>query len=122
MVVNRWTRSTSRSFMAEQGREGCEQEQDCLTHRFQVIIINLPGTSNFRCISIEKWSTEQAGTNWDIAIFMPGRLLEADQITRDASDRSVTRSFFVHLRLWRLVVALRNYRRPSPGRWSWHSR
>ena len=44
MVVNRWARSISRSFMAKQGREGCGQEQDCLTHRFQLIISNSPGT------------------------------------------------------------------------------
>ena len=43
-VVNRWARSISRSFIAEQGREGCEQEQDCPTIRFQVIISNSPST------------------------------------------------------------------------------
>lgn len=40
MVVNRWMRSISRSFMAEQGREGSFQEQVCLSCRFQVIISN----------------------------------------------------------------------------------
>jgi len=45
MVVNRWARSISRSFMAKQGREGCGQEQDYLTHRFQLIISNSPGTA-----------------------------------------------------------------------------
>ena len=44
MVVNRCARSTSRSFMAEQGREGGFQEQVCLSYRFQVIIINSPST------------------------------------------------------------------------------
>ena len=39
IVVNRCARSTSRSFMAEQGREECFQEQVCLSCRFQVIII-----------------------------------------------------------------------------------
>ena len=43
-VVNRWARSISRSFMAEQGREGCEQEQGCLNYRIQVIISNSPST------------------------------------------------------------------------------
>jgi len=40
IVVNRWARSTSRSFMAEQGKEDCYQEQVCLSRRFQVIISN----------------------------------------------------------------------------------
>ena len=44
MVVNRWMRSISRSFMAEQGREGSFQEQVCLSCRFQVIITNSPRT------------------------------------------------------------------------------
>jgi len=39
-VVNRWTRSNSRSFMAEQGREGCLHEQDCLSVRIQTRIDN----------------------------------------------------------------------------------
>ena len=30
--------------MVEQGRDGCEQEQDCLQYCFQVIINNLPRT------------------------------------------------------------------------------
>lgn len=37
MVVNRWTKSINRSFMEEQGREDCFQEQVCLSCRFQVI-------------------------------------------------------------------------------------
>ena len=37
IVVNRCARSTSRSFMAEQGREDCFQEQVCLSYRFQAI-------------------------------------------------------------------------------------
>jgi hypothetical protein len=45
IVVNRGARSTSRSFMAEQGREGCFQEQVCLSYRFQVIISNSLSTS-----------------------------------------------------------------------------
>gem|GEM_PF-5497937 len=44
IVVNRCTRSTSRSFMAEKGRESCVQEQDCLSYRFQEIITNSPPT------------------------------------------------------------------------------
>lgn len=44
-VVNRWARSISRSFMAEQGREGCAQEQDCLQCCIQVIISNSPSTA-----------------------------------------------------------------------------
>jgi hypothetical protein len=44
-VVNRCARSISRSFMAEQGREGYFQEQVCLSYRFfQVIISNSPYT------------------------------------------------------------------------------
>ena len=42
MVVNRWMRSISRSYMAEQGREDCYQEQVCLSCRYQVIINNSP--------------------------------------------------------------------------------
>ena len=42
MVVNRWMMSISRSFMAEQGKEGGFQEQVCLSCRFQVIITNSP--------------------------------------------------------------------------------
>jgi hypothetical protein len=44
MVVNRWMRIISRSFMAEQGREGSFQEQVCLSCRFQMIISNSPRT------------------------------------------------------------------------------
>ena len=43
-VVNRCTRSASRSFMAEQGRGDCYQGQDCLSYRFQVTITNSPLT------------------------------------------------------------------------------
>jgi hypothetical protein len=43
-VVNRCTRSTSRSFMAEQGRGDCFQGQDCLSYRFQATITNSPHT------------------------------------------------------------------------------
>ena len=43
-VVHRCARSISRSFMAKQGREGCEQEQDYLSHPFQVTINNSPRT------------------------------------------------------------------------------
>jgi len=46
IVVNRCTRNTSRSLMAEQGREGCIQEQVCLSCRFQVIISNSPGSAS----------------------------------------------------------------------------
>ena len=45
MVVNRWMSSISRSFTAEQGREGRFQEQVCLSCRFQVIITNSPRTA-----------------------------------------------------------------------------
>jgi integrase/recombinase XerD len=44
IVVNRCASSTSISFMAEKGREGCFQEQDCLTYRFQATITNSPAT------------------------------------------------------------------------------
>ena len=44
IVVNRCAKSTSRSFLAEQGREDCYQEQVCLSCRFQVIIGNSPRT------------------------------------------------------------------------------
>ena len=47
-VVNRCARSISRSFMVEQGREGCAQEQDCLQYCFQVIISNSPLTGGPR--------------------------------------------------------------------------
>ena len=58
MVVNRWMRSISRSFMAEQGREGSFQEQVCLSCRFQVIISNslrtgisgMPSIRTARCL------------------------------------------------------------------------
>ena len=43
VMVNRWARSTSRSFMAGQGRAGCFQERVCPGYRFQLIIINSPG-------------------------------------------------------------------------------
>ena len=52
IVVSRCARSTSRSFMVEQGREGCFQEQVCLSYRFQVIISNSPRTA-----SAIAWST-----------------------------------------------------------------
>jgi len=44
IVVNKCARSPSRSFMAEQGREGCFQEPVCLSSHFQVIISNSPET------------------------------------------------------------------------------
>jgi hypothetical protein len=44
IVVNRCTRRTSKSFMAEKGRVGCVQEQDCLIFRFQVMITKSPPT------------------------------------------------------------------------------
>ena len=44
IVVNKCARSTNRSFMEVKGREGCVQEQDCLSYRFQVIITNSPRT------------------------------------------------------------------------------
>ena len=44
IVVSRCARSISRSFMAEQGREDCLQEQVCLCCRFQVEISNSPST------------------------------------------------------------------------------
>jgi hypothetical protein len=40
MVLNRWAKSASRSFMAEQGRGDCFQEQDWLSRGIQVIINN----------------------------------------------------------------------------------
>ena len=43
-VVNRCTRSIKMSFIAEKGREGCLQEQDCFSWRFQVTITNSPHT------------------------------------------------------------------------------
>jgi len=49
IVVNRGTNGTSRSFMAEKGREGCVQEQDCLSYRYQVVITNSPRT---RCRNV----------------------------------------------------------------------
>ena len=38
IVVKRCARSINRSFMAGKRSEGCVQEQDCLSYRFQVII------------------------------------------------------------------------------------
>ena len=43
-VVNRCTRSIKMSFTEEKGREGCLQEQDCFSWRFQVTIANSPHT------------------------------------------------------------------------------
>ena len=43
-VVSRWRRSLGRSFMAGKGRDACVQEQDCLSDRFRVTIINWPPT------------------------------------------------------------------------------
>jgi hypothetical protein len=45
IVVIRCARSISRSFMAEQGRWECSQEQDWLSLDIQVIINNSPGTA-----------------------------------------------------------------------------
>jgi hypothetical protein len=45
-LVNKCARSTSRSVMAEQGRGGCVQEQDCPNYCFHVIISNSPGSGN----------------------------------------------------------------------------
>ena len=53
IVVNRCARSTSRFFMAEQGREGCFQEPACLSCRFQVIISNSPRTGII--CSVQPW-------------------------------------------------------------------
>jgi di/tricarboxylate transporter len=47
-VVNICVRGISRSFMVEQGREGCAQEQDCLQYCFQVIFSNSPRTGHGR--------------------------------------------------------------------------
>ena len=43
--VKRWASNTSRIFMAEKGREGCLQVQDCPRCRFQAIIKNSPPTA-----------------------------------------------------------------------------
>jgi hypothetical protein len=51
MVVNRWARSASRSFMAEQGRGDYSQEQDWLSLGIQVIINNSRGTGTVRSSS-----------------------------------------------------------------------
>jgi len=45
IVINRCAKSTNGSFMAEQGRGDCFQEQDCLSYGFQVIITNPPCTA-----------------------------------------------------------------------------
>ena len=42
IVVNKCTKSASRSIMAKKGRVGCVQEQDCFCYRFQVTITNSP--------------------------------------------------------------------------------
>jgi hypothetical protein len=47
-VVDRCTRSTSRSFTAEQGRGDCFQGQDCLSYRFQATITNSPHTGQWQ--------------------------------------------------------------------------
>jgi len=47
-VVKRWASNTSRSFMAEKGREGYLQVQDCPSCRFQVIITNSPPSASLR--------------------------------------------------------------------------
>ena len=47
IVVNRCARSINRSFMAERCGEGCTQEQNCLSYRFQVTITNSPPTGPF---------------------------------------------------------------------------
>ena len=44
-VVNKCARSINRSFMVEQGSEGCVQEQDCLQCRFQGIIKDSPSST-----------------------------------------------------------------------------
>jgi len=53
IVVNKRARSTSRSFMAEQGRGGYVLEQDCLSCLSQVTIMNSPATRSGRTISSE---------------------------------------------------------------------
>jgi hypothetical protein len=60
IVVNRCARSTSRSFMAEQGREACFHEQDCPSCIFQVIISNSPTTADTVAIC-EPESAPRAG-------------------------------------------------------------
>jgi len=44
IVIMRWRRSISRSFMAVQGRERCYQGQDYPSHRFRAKIANSPWT------------------------------------------------------------------------------
>ena len=46
------TKCTSRPFMAEKDREGCVQEQYCPGVRIQAIINSLPGTGNYRPVSV----------------------------------------------------------------------
>jgi hypothetical protein len=52
MVVNRWAGSASRSFMAEQGRGDCFQEQDWLSLGIQVIINNSSGTGAHKALLV----------------------------------------------------------------------
>jgi hypothetical protein len=44
IAVNKWAKSISSSFMAEEGRDNGVQEQDWLSLCIEVIINNSPGT------------------------------------------------------------------------------
>jgi hypothetical protein len=48
IVVNRCASRTSISVMAEKGREGCFQEQACLSYSFPATITNSPATGEFK--------------------------------------------------------------------------
>ena len=59
MVVNRWARSTSRSFMAEQGRGDCLRSKT-VKCRFQAKITNSPGSVSSLGWSVQ-WGTVPPG-------------------------------------------------------------
>jgi hypothetical protein len=45
-VVKRWASNSRRPLMGGQGREACCRSQDCLSYRFQIIIMNSPPSAS----------------------------------------------------------------------------
>ena len=68
MVVNRWARSASRSFMAGQGRGDYVQEQDWLSLGIQVIINNVDGSGVNCQIELPGGTRYQFGDTPDVRI------------------------------------------------------
>ncbi|MGB7931903.1 MAG: hypothetical protein WCH04_06695 [Gammaproteobacteria bacterium] len=84
--------------MAEQGREGCFQEQVCPSYRFQGIIINSPGTAwSMRVTMVFARHGQYAHDRKIIAQFPPadltveciGDLLDYDLVAQIANQQSV---------------------------------